>query len=505
MQGVVMEHQAALRKKPDPRVFVSHAHVDDELPDGHTAKAKGFVTYLVDQLGYELSQLGLGRGVWLDRYRLKSGQNFKEKIPEELENSDVLLAIVSYNFVASPDCQDEVSLFVNKLRTHPNGHHCILRIDKHNVANDWLPDDLRDLHTIPFYAKEPGSEDIAEFYWRGKPVRRKDLHAAIKKLANDICMRFTEQRPLPDPPEPPDPQQPSALTVYVAKPAMDLEDAYQTLVRELLGRNIAVVPDPNRNIPADGAAAAAFMHDALAKADLSIHMLGDRRGWQPDGLPHGIVPLQLVAARQTAGLKPNFQRLIWAPRIVPGGPDGAPERDPVEVLAQLDTSAPNDEVVCDTAARFKEFVLQRVLPPAPIVKQPVTAKGHQTSIFVAAAAADLQCAAQATKAIKALGANPTGATFNAGFKAAQTCDHIIICWGAADEAEVLSALQAASQQLTNAGNRAGKLCLLVYPPTSDAKQFALAVEAFGGAHLIVDASQPLQRDSLAPLLGDGAG
>jgi hypothetical protein len=499
-----MEHQAALRKKPDPQVFVSHAHIDNELPDGHPAKAKGFVTYLVDQLGYELSQLGLGRGVWFDRHQLKSGDNYKEKIPEEVENSDVLLAIVSYNFVASPDCQDEVSLFVNKLRTHPNGHHCILRIDKHNVANDWLPDDLRDLHTIPFYAKEPGSEDIAEFYWRGKPVRTKDLHAAIKKLANDIFMRFSDQRPPPDPPGQSDPQQPPTLTVYVAKPAMDLEDAYQTLVRELLGRNIAVVPDPKRDIPPDGAAAAAFVHDALAKADLSIHLLGDRRGWQPEGLPH-IVPLQLVAARETAGRKPKFQRLIWAPRIVPGGPDGSPERDPVEVLAQLDSSAPNDEVVCDTAARFKEFVLQHVLPPAPIVKQPVTANVPETSIFVAAAAADLQCAAQATKAVKAMGARPTGATFNAGFKAAQACDHIIICWGTADEAEILSALQAAGQQLANAHKPGGKLCLLVYPPTSDAKQFALAVEGFGGAHLIINATQPLQRDSLAPLLGDGAG
>lgn len=493
-----MEHQAALRKKLDPRVFVSHAHDDDELPpDGRSTKAKGFVSYLVGQLTYELNQLGLGRGVWFDRSKLKSGHNFNEIIADELEKSDILLAIVSNNFVASDYCQDELNLFVAKLKTQPSGHQCILRVDKQDVANDRLPDYLRDIHTIPFYAKEPGSGEIAEFYWRGRPTRRRALEIAIKQLADDIFARLGEHNPI-DLTEPPlsYPLPGCTRTVYVAKPAMDLEDAYQTLVRELQGRNIAVVPDPNRNIPTDGAAAAAFVNDAMDNADLSIHLLGHRRGWQPEGLPH-IVPLQLIAARETAGRKPNFQRLIWAPKIVPGGPDNAPERDPVEVLAQLDSSTPHDEVVGDTAARFKDFVLQRVLPPTP----PVT----QTSIFVAAAAADAQCAAQAVGAVKALGARPTGATFNAGFKAAQTCDHIIICWGAAEEPDVLSALQAASQQLANARERGGKLCLLVYSPTSDAKQFALAVEGFGGAHLIIDATQPLQRDSLAPLLGDGAG
>jgi hypothetical protein len=119
-------------------------------------------------------------------------------------------------------------------------------------------------------------------------------------------------------------------TVFLARPANDMRGTYSVLVRELAGRGYTVVPDPEMEIPDEGHAATEYIDLALGKAELSIHLLGDKRGFAPDGAAP-IVQLQLM--RAAAGALP---RLIWAPTVMVEAPNDALQRDPQDVLARLE-------------------------------------------------------------------------------------------------------------------------------------------------------------------------
>src|SRR5262249_57773813 len=63
-------------------------------------------------------------------------------------------------------------------------------------------------------------------------------------------------------------------TVYLAKTASDMQQAYLRLAEELGRRRYNVVPAPNETIPVEAEPAQQLVDDALAKADISIHLLG---------------------------------------------------------------------------------------------------------------------------------------------------------------------------------------------------------------------------------------
>jgi hypothetical protein len=495
-------------QKSDPQVFVSYGHNDNLSPSDRAGEqARGFVTWLVSNLKYELTNKGLGE-LWFDNHRLRTGDNIDAEISQELRKSDILLAVVSSNFVQSQYCYEEIELFAREVASDANARKRFIRVDKGEVKEDQLPEHLRGIYSIQFYLKEPdGSAPAKEFFWRGKAaVKRAIWEPAIMKLGADIHARLVELNPdahkqtrgqgmRKEPPIGTSAPANPVRTVYVAKPAGELRDEYKTLVREMQGRGIRVVPDLELNIPEEATAAVAFVRSALDQADASVHVVGSRRGSQ-DGVEQGIVPLQLAEARAKADLDKKFQRLIWAPRIVPGSEDSAPARDPIAVLAQFDSSVATDEIEGDTAARFKDFLLDRLLKRGGGASPAI----GKASIFVAAAAADKLCAIQAGNLVRGFGSKPKTNLFAVGYKGVEDCDHVIICWGTASELDVYQALEAARRSL-RASRPNGKLCLLIYPPQSDAKQFAIDVDSYGGADLVVEVTESMTPDDLASLLG----
>ena len=99
------------------------------------------------------------------------------------------------------------------------------------------------------------------------------------------------------------------------------------------------------------------------EAEASIHLLGKRTGGRPDGLDMDIVPMQLVAAAEETKRKPGFERMIWAPVVLPGNicSTKTARRDPLEVLGRFGQQLlPTDQIDSDTASRFNQFVLQHL-------------------------------------------------------------------------------------------------------------------------------------------------
>ena len=342
---------SALQQVDNPRraVFISYSSTDDHPPPDKP-KVQGFVTTLYEQLAYELQNLGLPRQeLWLDK-RMTSSQQFVEALAEELAKSDILLAILSNGYVNSDACHWEVDYFAKLLQASADPHSKtrIFRVDKQKVSEGELPPALRFVHAIRFYEEDRQTGAQREYYWRGRFIRRRPYEEAIRTLATQIFTRLQEIRgakrgeviAFPSRPHArafaaagPDARS-NGRTVFVAKPAFDLLEPYSMLVEELRGRGYAVLPDPDVDLPNDQRRALKVIRDALAVAELSIHQLGTREGFVPDGGDVPVVRLQLTEAAAFAQQNKPFHRLIWAPKMLPGADEEGSERDPLDVLAQ---------------------------------------------------------------------------------------------------------------------------------------------------------------------------
>ena len=353
-------------------VFVSYRRLDDVPPPETQDRRRGFVSYLLRQLRWELGQLGVpDANLWQDCVDVELGDVFTEEIRKALDKAELYVAILSRNYVTSEWCTEELSTMekrIAKLDAKARQRR-IFRVDKHSVPDHEVPIQLRSIQAVKFY-REDDEQGVNEYYWRGKVRRKRDYENAVHDLAKAICKRLNELgidlRP----------QVPSALglnafvprldngrVVFVAKPARDMDELYQSLVRELHGRGFRITPDPEKELSGLGEDVGSAIVSAVAEAEASIHLLGERTGGRPCGLNMDLVPMQLAAAADEAKRKPGFLRMIWAPAVLP--PESAHEgtvtpRDPLSVGERFGEQLPTDEIVGDTATRFYEFVIQRL-------------------------------------------------------------------------------------------------------------------------------------------------
>jgi hypothetical protein len=515
-----------------PSVFLSYRRLDDEIPPGEH-KAAGFVRYLQDQLKYELTrELGLPEDVlWVDRNRIQTADDFTTVIADAIKKSDIFLAVVSWNYIRRDWCCAEVGAFSTHLGQMEKDAQArrIFRADKQAVDESLLPAPLRGLQAVRFYNKD-AEKGVLEYYYRGKVAQKNAYRAAIRDLAHSIYARLQElgiyaARPAP-----------RALlrklvknnrSVYVAAPSADTLDAYCVLVKELWTRGFTVIPasepvdeagnrvedrPPTGHLPSEGAATIAQVRSALAASEVSIHLLGERRGFIPDGLQEGIVTLQLAEARAEAERRPSFRRLIWAPKTIPGL-DPLPARDALHVLEQFDKFIDSDEIEGDTSARFNEFVLQRLLPSKPV--NPVTAAPPIVkpvpSVFIAYLPIDQNVGLGAARRLKELGAPQIyfgavgdGAA-SGGTERRQAlmarADHVVFCWGAVDELQIVETLDLPVFQSWRAVKPKGHLCLLACDPDNDIKRSACQLGSLGQADLVIDGLGADLRKTMAPILG----
>ena len=144
---------------------------------------------------------------------------------------------------------------------------------------------------------------------------------------------------------------------------------YDRIVSELVGKGHTVVPPPGDEIPLD--TAVDVINAALSKAEIAVHLLGEKAGEAPeDQLPMVKLQLALAAAKETQGGGAKFHRVIWAPSLWTVKPDPAlPTREatrhPVDVLAKFDSQLPTDKIEGDSLSKFVDFLNQHLLAIAP--------------------------------------------------------------------------------------------------------------------------------------------
>jgi hypothetical protein len=428
------------------QIFMSYARDDDLTPPGRD-DLKGFVTYLDEQLRYELTLLGEPRPrLWRDKRGIDPAEQFDALIAKAIEDSQLLVVTLSRNWLARPWCHRELELFRARWVSEADARRRIVVAARNQVALDQVPVLLQGQEGYRFFDLDPGNDagQEHEFFARGQ-VRDSRYEIRVADLASYLWRAAKRLEISParadtgsaDPPHVTASGSPKGRKVYLAKPAGDMRLAYDRLFRELSGAGYAVLPAPETDIPHDGSAAA-FVDTALAAAQLSIHPLGKRLGYAPEDAPP-IVQFQLSRAAKRAAVGGGFRRILWAPRFL--DEDSDPERDPLAVVARLDRELENDTVVGDTLSAFAEFLilhLKRTDAPAPWLPDAVP-EGAQ--VYVYHRPEDEDYAVKIAVALRRQKLRPVLPAIDGDLaeldrfhrETLRECEAVVLCWARASE------------------------------------------------------------------------
>jgi hypothetical protein len=507
-------------------VFVSYRRLDDAIPPGEEREdgVKGFVWYLQAQLKYELSQLGIpGDVLWYDRYKIHAGDDYTVEVGEALRKSDAFLAVVSRNYIEGAFCTAEIQVFSEHLQQMERDATArrIFRADKQFVAKSSLPPQLKDLEPVKFYVDDPDRGEI-EYYRRGKVNLRDAYLRALEDLSRSIWRRLVELGVAPRAPDAATTARKENLrrklslkdrNIYVSAPTTDTRDEHNSLVSELWARGFNVLPSdlapqaqtgpPKGHLSQDGAAALAAVQSALAVSEFSIHLLGEMRGFIPDGLNSGIVTMQLLEARQEAQRRPGFRRLIWAPKFLPSVGEDSPPRDPFAVLERFDCYNAGDELFSDTSARFNDFVTQRLATDEDQGSAVHVMGSSSEWLFVAYLPVDELVGLLAAKRLKELAAGRVPLLYGPARDAEKLnrAGLVVVCWGTATDRDLMELFELPPYKKWRAERPGARICLLACSPDSEEKRAAIEVGGFGFADTVVDARSGILPTSAASLLG----
>jgi len=353
------------------QVFISYRRLDNVPPEGSRSR-HGFVDFLLRQVRSRLKEDGVPDAIlWLDRSQIEPGDVFSDKIMNALKRAELFVAILSKNYIRSTWCAKELGTMRERVDMLgvPAGARRIFRVDKHKVPDDLVPEMLQGIHTVQFYREAPDAKCADEFFWGGKVRLSKEFDEALLELTKAIGNRLEElletRFDRQGTPEPQADVRPSnGHVVFVAKPASDMVEYYRILVEELLSAGFRVTPDPDIDLSDRGKEVRSAVLSALGEAEASIHLLGTRTGERPRGLNMDIVPMQLAAAAEEAKRKAGFERLIWAPEVLPAETSARSKRslrDPLKVLKEFGQPILEiDQIEGDTSTNFNGYVLRRL-------------------------------------------------------------------------------------------------------------------------------------------------
>jgi hypothetical protein len=283
--------------------------------------------------------------------------------------------------------------------------------------------------------------------------------------------------------------------VFVARPADDMRQAYGRILDELKNRGFTVVPEAE--IPSDHRAVE-YTEAALAPAEVSIHLLGEKRGYAP-AEEDPIVRLQLACAGRRAlstadgdrSGAAEFRRLVWAPKILEDAegaqPAGSAERDPLAVLDRFGEQIATDKVLSENLIRFIDFLAQYLDKTRPRVAPRRSEIVSGMKIFIDHAEDDSDYALELADALEersfaveipVLEGKPSVRTAQ-NLKLMQECAAIALCWGSTTEAWVM-----AEASKLNEWRRIGRrdqvvTTLLAAPPSGKFKERRLRVKPLG--------------------------
>lgn len=301
-------------------IFISYAHIDDQV---FGAEQEGWISRFHKSLEVRLSQL-IGRKprIWRDP-KLRGNDYFGDEIVDQFPEVALILSIVSPRYVKSEWCIKEIKSFHNVATKHGgirvNNKSRIFKVIKTHVPFEEHPNEMKELLGYEFYKIDQETNRAREFstiygheseqaYWTKLDDVAHDIAAILQELSTVKGEKSTQV-------EAKEENKPMVSTgskdaVYLAETSSGLTEERDIIKRELLGQGYEVLP--NQHMPFIEADAENLIRESLDRSLFSIHLIGKRYGFIPEGANRSIVHLQNELAAEKSKAT-GLERIIWLP------------------------------------------------------------------------------------------------------------------------------------------------------------------------------------------------
>jgi len=323
--------------------------------------AQGWVTTLIHSIKIRLAQK-LGRSdafdLWMDQ-RLASNVKITSQISAALDQTAILIVVLSPGYIASEWCRREKGLFLKHIRERENSRIFIIERDK--IDDSERPDEFNDLKGIRFWI---WNEINNTFRILGEPQpdpKDNKYYSQIDCVSSELVSelrRLKESAVSPVSPEPIQAHESSGNTVFLAQVTDDIDQERHNVQCYLMQMGINVLPVTWYS--QEPAAFTESVQRDLAQSHIFVQLLSAVPGKKPPDLPQGYINLQIELAKQA-----SLPILQWR----------SPNLDPASVTDETHRAILEGENVwAENLEEFKREILKRTQEkPKEQVKQHINA------------------------------------------------------------------------------------------------------------------------------------
>ena len=473
------------------QIFISFTHKDNaKLVDDE----QGWIDRFHEALQVKLNQLWGGETrIWRDP-KIGGNDLLTPIIQTAIEQSSVLVSVLSPSYAHSKWCNDELRMFC-EAASRSGGLQLgsksrIVKAIKTPISATLQHqlDALGESRGYPFYRLDERGVPW-EFDPRLGPAARQEFLCQVNELAHDLCktleglLGMRESRR--------EVAAPSGNIVYIAETSSDVAADAERLRRELEQFGHTVVPDAASSYAPNYADR---VQAYLARARLSIHQVGSNYGIIPEGDDRSVVIRQYQLAGEEAQRRSDFLRLTWMPQ-------GLRSNDPRQ-RAFIEELQTDPHLLVTSLEDLKTSVQDALRPRAPAVRPPPVP--NVPTIYLICDPVDNDAVQpledwlfnRRFEVVRQLASGDERQLREDHEENLKTCDYVLIYHGRTNEFWLRTKLRDLQKAFGNGRKRefAGRIVFIGEPMTPEKERFR------SNDITIVRSSSPFDPSMLAPFI-----
>jgi len=336
-------------------IFIGYAHIDDKpLLEG----GSGWVTSFHQTLDTMVQQIsGEEMNIWRDP-KLQGNDYFSDTLVDALPKTAVLISIVSPRYLKSDWCLKELNEFRGRADADGTARfedkNLIFKVVKTAIPREEQPTPLDELLGYEFFDLNPDTGRPNEFrveFGDEAKLRYFDKLGDIAYEITDLLKEIRSTESISGGVVRGEP-------VYLAESTSDLSEERDRVKAELRQLGHEVLPDTP--FPIDAEKLASAVEADLARCCLSIHLMGSKAGFVPEGELRSVVRIQNELAASHSRER-GLARLVWIPPgLVPADDRQAKLIEMIEADASAQEGA---DVLRTSLEDLKSIIRDRLRRP----------------------------------------------------------------------------------------------------------------------------------------------
>jgi hypothetical protein len=292
-------------------VFISYRHLDNELLDDH---GKGWIDNFHERFESVLGEaLGYEPTIWRDP-RLPGNAYFADVLEERIQKTAVVISIISPGYLQSDWCLGELREFC-RLADRTGGLSVgdrmrIFKVVKTHIERELHPPEFQQQLGYEFYEIDKATQRPVAYGQELGRNRDQRYWSKLDDLAWDVKQVLSVINPRAKIPAPGSVFSRAQGTVYLAQTTRDLSGERDQIKRELRNRGFEILPE--QELPFISPSYEEAVRECVARAKLSVHLIGANYGIVPEGASRSIVRLQNEIAAER-NRDHAFSRVLWMP------------------------------------------------------------------------------------------------------------------------------------------------------------------------------------------------